>query len=69
MLLIVLSEISATYLHANIGITHTTIDGEFRQCVSAIHLHGIEDCLSLEAGSFHGGTSNVSTLRVLSYSD
>lgn len=56
----------ATYLHANVGVTHATIDGKFRQALAAIHFHGVENSFGLEAGRFHGCTGNMSFLCVSS---
>ena len=55
----------ATYLHADVGITHTTINGQLRQFVSAVKFHGIQNGLRLETGGLHGRAGNVPTLSVL----
>lgn len=54
------------YLHADVGVTHSTIHSQFRQLLATVHLHGIKNSLGLEASGFHCGASNVPPLCVVS---
>lgn len=57
------------HLHANVGITHATINSQLLELVSAVLLHGFENRLGLEASSFKGRTCDMSTLSVLRQAD
>lgn len=54
-----------TYLHAEVRVSHATIDRKLGQLVAAILFHGVEYGLGLEACSFHRCPSNMALLGVL----
>lgn len=53
------------HLHADIRVTHASVDGQVVELVSTVFLHGIQDGLGLEAGGLKRRASNVPSLGML----
>lgn len=58
-------EMADAYLHGQVGIAHSAVDCQFGQCLAAIFLHSVEDCLGLVTGCFQSGSGNVAFLGIL----
>lgn len=52
-------------LHAEVAVGHAAVDLELLKLMSAVFLHGVENCLGLETDGLEGGSCNVASLRVL----
>lgn len=51
-----------TYLHDEVGVAHSSVDGQLGQRGATVLLHGLEDGLGLEACGLEGGAGNVAAL-------
>ena len=52
-------------MHANVGITHATVNSQVGQSVATVLLHGVKNGFCLETGGLESSSCDVATLCVL----